>query len=65
MDEETKLGPLSTRSASAQKRQRGTFVNELAERISTMIQLTTDGFIFYDRHVEELREYLRTSGRIA
>jgi hypothetical protein len=28
-------------------------VNELAERISTRIQLTTDGFVFYNRHVED------------
>ena len=52
MDAETKLVPVYT----VGKRTEETtwyFVNELAERISTRIQLTTDGYIFYRRHVEE------------
>lgn len=52
MDEETKLVPVYT----VGKRTEETtwyFINELAERISSRIQLTTDGFIFYHRHVED------------
>ena len=52
MDAETKLVPVYT----VGKRNEETtwyFVNELAERVSTRIQLTTDGFVFYNRHVEE------------
>jgi IS1 family transposase len=52
MDEETKLVPVYT----VGKRTEETtwyFVNELAERISSRIQLTTDGFVFYNRHVED------------
>jgi len=52
MDEETKLVPVFT----VGKRTEETtwyFINELAERISTRIQLTTDGFVFYNRHVED------------
>ncbi len=52
MDEETKLVPVYT----VGKRTEETtwyFINELAERISTRIQLTTDGFVFYNRHVED------------
>jgi IS1 family transposase len=52
MDAETKLVPVYT----VGKRNEETtwyFVNELAERISTRIQLTTDGYVFYNRHVEE------------
>ena len=52
MDAETKLVPVYT----VGKRNEETtwyFVNELAERISTRIQLTTDGYVFYRRHVEE------------
>jgi len=52
MDADTKLVPVYT----VGKRTEETtwyFVNELAERISTRIQLTTDGFVFYNRHVED------------
>ena len=52
MDAETKLVPVYT----VGKRNEETtwyFVNELAERVSTRVQLTTDGFVFYNRHVEE------------
>ena len=52
MDEETKLVPVYT----VGKRTEETtwyFINELAERVSTRIQLTTDGFVFYNRHVED------------
>jgi IS1 family transposase len=52
MDEETKLVPVYT----VGKRTEETtwyFINELAERISSRIQLTTDGFVFYNRHVED------------
>jgi IS1 family transposase len=52
MDAETKLVPVYT----VGKRTEETtwyFINELAERVSTRIQLTTDGFVFYKRHVEE------------
>jgi IS1 family transposase len=52
MDEETKLVPVYT----VGKRTEETtwyFVNELAERVANRIQITTDGFIFYRRHVEE------------
>jgi IS1 family transposase len=52
MDADTKLVPVYT----VGKRNEETtwyFVNELAERISTRIQLTTDGYIFYNRHVED------------
>jgi IS1 family transposase len=52
MDAETKLIPVFT----VGKRTEETtwyFVNELAERIATRIQITTDGFIFYQRHIEE------------
>jgi IS1 family transposase len=52
MDAETKLVPVYT----VGKRTEETtwyFINELAERISTRIQLTTDGFVFYQRHVED------------
>jgi len=52
MDEETKLVPVYT----VGKRTEETtwyFINELAERVSARIQLTTDGFVFYNRHVED------------
>ena len=52
MDADTKLVPVFT----VGKRNEETtwyFINELAERISTRIQLTTDGFVFYNRHVED------------
>jgi IS1 family transposase len=52
MDEETKLVPVYT----VGKRTEETtwyFMNDLAERMATRIQLTTDGFIFYQRHVED------------
>jgi len=52
MDEETKLVPVYT----VGKRTEETtwyFINELAERLATRIQLTTDGYIFYRRHVED------------
>jgi IS1 family transposase len=52
MDEETKLVPVYV----VGKRTEETtwyFINELAERISSRIQLTTDGFVFYNRHVED------------
>jgi IS1 family transposase len=52
MDADTKLVPVFT----VGKRTEETtwyFIHELAERISTRIQLTTDGFVFYQRHVEE------------
>ena len=52
MDEETKLVPVYT----VGKRTEETtwyFVNDLAERLSTRVQLTTDGYIFYQRHVED------------
>jgi IS1 family transposase len=51
MDADTKLVPVYT----VGKRTEETtwyFVNELAERVSTRIQLTTDGFVFYQRQVE-------------
>ncbi len=52
MDEETKLVPVYT----VGKRTEETtwyFVNDLAERLANRVQLTTDGFIFYRRHVED------------
>ena len=52
MDEETKLVPVYT----VGKRTEETtwyFINDLAERLANRIQLTTDGFIFYRRHVED------------
>lgn len=52
MDEETKLVPAYT----VGKRSEETtwyFVNDLAERLANRIQLTTDGYVFYRRHVEE------------
>jgi len=52
MDAETKLVPVYT----VGKRTEETtwyFMTELADRISTRIQLTTDGFYFHQRHVEE------------
>jgi len=52
MDADTKLVPVFT----VGKRDEETtwyFIHELAERISTRIQLTTDGFVFYNRHVED------------
>jgi IS1 family transposase len=52
MDAETKLVPVYT----VGKRNEETtwyFINELAERVSTRIQLTTDGYVFYNRHVED------------
>jgi IS1 family transposase len=52
MDEETKLVPTFT----VGKRTEETtwyFMNDLAERVANRIQLTTDGFVFYRRHVEE------------
>lgn len=52
MDEDTKLVPVWT----VGKRTEETtwyFINELAERVSSRIQLTTDGFVFYRRHVED------------
>ena len=52
MDAETKLVPTFT----VGKRTEATtwyFVNDLAERLASRIQLTTDGFVFYQRHVED------------
>jgi IS1 family transposase len=52
MDADTKLVPTFT----VGKRTEETtwyFVNDLADRLSTRIQLTTDGFVFYRRHVED------------
>jgi IS1 family transposase len=52
MDAETKLVPVYT----VGKRTEETpwyFINELAERVANRIQLTTDGFVFYNRHVED------------
>ncbi|HUJ94049.1 MAG TPA: IS1 family transposase, partial [Terriglobales bacterium] len=52
MDADTKLVPVFT----VGKRNEETtwyFINELAERVSNRIQLTTDGFVFYRRHVED------------
>jgi IS1 family transposase len=52
MDEETKLVPVYT----VGKRTEETtwyFINDLAERLTTRVQLTTDGFVFYRRHVED------------
>jgi IS1 family transposase len=52
MDAETKLVPVFT----VGKRNEETtwyFINELAERVANRIQLTTDGFVFYNRHVED------------
>lgn len=52
MDAETKLVPTFT----VGKRTEETtwyFVNDLAERLGSRVQLTTDGFVFYQRHVEE------------
>jgi IS1 family transposase len=52
MDAETKLVPVYT----VGKRTEETtwyFIHELAERVANRIQLTTDGFHFYQRQVEE------------
>jgi len=52
MDEETKLVPVFT----VGKRTEETtwyFMNDLAERLAVRPQITTDGFVFYQRHVEE------------
>jgi len=52
MDAETKLVPVHT----VGKRTEETtwyFIDELAKRIANRIQLTTDGFHFYQRHVED------------
>jgi len=52
MDAETKLVPVFT----VGKRTEETtwyFINELAERLANRIQLTTDGFHFYNRTVED------------
>src|SRR2546430_13440716 len=52
MDAETKLVPVFT----VGKRTEETtwyFITELAERVANRIQLTTDGFVFYQRHVED------------
>jgi len=52
MDAETKLVPVHT----VGKRTEETtwyFINELAERLANRIQLTTDGFHFYQRTVED------------
>src|SRR5438552_5389728 len=52
MDEATKLIPVFT----VGKRNEETtwyFLNELAERVSTRMQITTDGFVFYRRLVPE------------
>jgi IS1 family transposase len=52
MDEETKLVPVYT----VGKRTEETtwyFVHDLAERLTTRIQLSADGYIFYRRHVED------------
>ncbi|HZR30215.1 MAG TPA: IS1 family transposase, partial [Terriglobales bacterium] len=52
MDAETKLVPVFT----VGKRTEETtwyFLNDLAERLANRIQLTTDGFVFYQRHVED------------
>jgi IS1 family transposase len=52
MDADTKLVPVYT-VAKRNEETTWYFVNELAERISTRIQLTTDGYVFYNRHVED------------
>lgn len=52
MDAETKLVPVYTVGKHTEETT-WYFINELAERISTRIQLTTDGFVFYQRHVED------------
>jgi len=52
MDAETKLVPVFT----VGKRNEETtwyFIHELAERVANRIQLTTDGFHFYQRQVED------------
>jgi IS1 family transposase len=52
MDEETKLVPVFT----VGKRTEETtwyFINDLADRLANRIQLTTDGFVFYRKIVEE------------
>jgi IS1 family transposase len=52
MDEETKLVPVYT----VGKRTEETtwyFINDLAERLANRVQITTDGFVFYRRHVED------------
>ena len=52
MDAETKLVPTFTIG----KRTEETtwyFVQDLAERLASRVQLTTDGFVFYQRHVED------------
>jgi IS1 family transposase len=52
MDAETKLVP----SFTVGKRTEETtwyFVNDLAGRLASRVQLTTDGFVFYQRHVED------------
>ena len=52
MDAETKLVPTFT----VGKRTEETtwyFVTDLADRLASRVQLTTDGFAFYQRHVED------------
>lgn len=52
MDAETKLVPVFT----VGKRTEETtwyFLTDLSERLSNRVQITTDGFVFYQRHVEE------------
>ncbi len=52
MDADTKLVPVHT----VGKRSEETtwyFMQELADRIANRVQITTDGFHFYQRHVDE------------
>jgi IS1 family transposase len=52
MDAETKLVPVFTIG----KRTEETtwyFLSDLADRLSTRVQITTDGFVFYQRHMED------------
>ena len=52
MDAETKLVPVFT----VGKRSEETtwfFLQDLAERLANRVQITTDGFIFYQRQIEE------------
>jgi hypothetical protein len=46
MDEETTVGKRTEETAWY-------FITELAERVANRIQPTTDGFVVYQRHVED------------
>lgn len=52
IDAETKLVPVFTVGKHTEETT-WYFVNELAERVANRIQVTTDGFVWYRRHVEE------------